>query len=276
MPAFLLERLENEKQTLPDDMKLGKVIVWALDAANAREVAKGSAKGDSSVAWDNATITDLSTVQSFANMSMQVKVHSADLALLPDINADIPMPSGNVVATAVINGGGTGYSDNDILTVDNGTKTRAATVRVTGETAGVIDTIELVDPGDRYTVDPTLSGETTTGGNADATVDLTMIANDYANLLGQIVDALNADAQIVGAAMDFGAGANGELNIASGSGGDDLGDLFVTVKFYQTGDGSKTAIPGLLGTVTDQGVATAVLKVALVASPVAGATIAKL
>ena len=103
-----------------------------------------------------------------------------------------------------------------------------------------------------------------------------MIANDYANLLGQIVDALNADAQIVGAAMDFGAGANGELNIASGSGGDDLGDLFVTVKFYQTGDGSKTAIPGLLGTVTDQGVATAVLKVALVASPVAGATIAKL
>jgi hypothetical protein len=278
MPAFLLERLENEKQTLPDDMKLGKLIVWAADAANAREVAKGAAKGDSSVAWDNATITDLSTIQSFAAMRLQIKIHSADLALLPDIDADIPMPTGNVIDTVVINDGGSAtYIVGEILTVLGGTAVRVCSMRITSVNAGVIDGIELVDPGDNYSGDPSLTANAVVGGSGTvATMDLTLVADDYKNLIGAIVTALNADAQIVGAAMDFGAGANGELNIASGGGGDDLGDLFVTAKFYQAGDLSKTAVPGLFGTLTSLGAAGDVLKVATVASPVAGATIAKL
>jgi hypothetical protein len=271
MPAYLLERLENEKTTLPGDMKLGKAVVWAATAADARAVAKGATEGDSSAAWDNATITDLSTVLNFSSMSMLVKIADS-----PEILVDIPTPSGNVVNTVALNAPGTGYSTNDILTISNGTKTRAATVRVTGQTGGVIDTIELVDPGDNYTVDPSTTGEAVTGGSgASATVDLTMIANDYKNLMGAMVTALNATV-LVGAAMDFGAGANGELQIASGSGGDDKGDLFVDAKIYQTADGSKTAVPGLLGTLTHQGIATDVLKVATVASPVAGVTISKL
>lgn len=269
MPAYMVEMLEGDKKTLIN-MVLGKVVVWASSVADAREVAKGASDGDSAVAWDDATVTDLATVQNFSGMSFLCRVNAAPL-----IDVDIPMPTGNVVATVAVNAGGTGYTVNDVVTLDNGTKTRAATIRVTAESAGVVTAVELVDPGDRYTVDPTLTGESTTGGNNDLTVDVTMIANDYANLLGQMVDSLNATA-ITGAAMDFGAGTNGELQIASGSGGDDLGDLSVDVRMYQTGDTSKTAVPGLLGTVTHEGVSTAVLKVAMVASPVAGVTLHRL
>jgi hypothetical protein len=139
-------------------------------------------------------------------MSLSVQVLDSS----PVVDVDVPMPTGNVVKTAVINGAGTGYTLNDILTVATGTKTRAATVRVTGETGGVIDSIELVDPGDNYTVDPTTTGVALTGGSgASATADLTMVANDYHNIMGAVVTSLNATTPIAAAAMDFGTGSGG-------------------------------------------------------------------
>lgn len=265
MPGYLVELLENEKMTLTDQ-KVGAQVVWAGSEAQARAIAKASRRGDSSAAWDNATVTDLSTVQSFAHLSMVVHVYDA----VPVIGVAVDMPAGNVVASGSIDTAGTGYSANDILTVATGTKTRAATFRVTtvggsGEVTG----IELVDPGDAYTVDPTLDGVATTvlpDNGSGCKLDLTMVANDYKNLVGAMVTALNATA-IDGAACDFGDGATGSLTIAAIA--DGIGDKNAHAAFYVTADPAKNEIPELLGTMTDQGIAAAVLNVLLVASPVA-------
>lgn len=263
--------------TLQKSMKLGKLFVWAEDATQAKSVAKAYTDGDSNAAWDNATVTDLSTAQTFADYALSVLVEDLGGTPDPDITVDSEMPAGAVVASGAINTAGTGYSTNDILTPTTGTKTRAATFRVTSVGgSGEVTGIELVDPGDRYMVDPTLEGVATTvapDNGSGCELDLVMIENDYLNLLGKIVTDLNATA-IAGAAVDMGAGSAGELLIASGSGGDDLGDRRVTAKFYLTSDASKQAVSGLLGTVTDEGAETDVLKVALVATPTAGSVIA--
>lgn len=264
MPAYLLELLENEKSTL-QNLKVGKMVVWAASEAQARAVAKAAREGDSSAAWDSATITDLSTVQNFSHLALKVQILDSS----PVVDVDVPMPSGNVVATVAIAAGGTGYSVNDVLTIATGTKARAATARVTSESGGVVDGIELVDPGDSYTVDPTTSGVATTGGGGTGcTLDLTLVANGYNNIMGAAVTALNALSGIAAAAMDFGTGTGGTLTIAGAS--DSLGDKNVAVWFYDVSDGTKTPIVGLLGAITDGGSAGAALSVLGVVSPVAG------
>ena len=259
----MVELLENEKITLTDQ-KSGVQVVWAGSVAQARAIAKASRRGDSSAAWDNATVTDLSTVQSFAHLSMVVHVYDA----VPIIGVTVDMPAGNVVASGAIDTAGTGYQVNDIVSVDGGTAVRAATFRVTTVGgSGEITGIELVDPGDSYTVDPDLTANAVTGGNGSSgALDLTMVANDYKNLVGAMVTALNATA-IDGAACDFGDGATGSLTIAAIA--DGIGDKNAHAAFYVTADPAKNEIPGLLGTMTDQGIAAAVLNVLLVASPVA-------
>jgi hypothetical protein len=271
MPAFLVELAEDEKATLQGN-KLGKVIVFAGSSADAKDVAAGSSEGDSNTAWQNATVTDLSTVPEFDHLSLEVTVHGQS----PEISDTVTAPTGNVVKTVTINGAGTGYSVNDILVLSTGTFTRAATCRVTAETGGLIDSVELVDPGDAYTVDPTASAGATTGGNADATVDVTVVGDDYHNLMGAIVTALNANAAIAGAAMDFGTGSGGTLTIATGGGGDDLGDAMVTAKFYLTADGGKVGIDAMLGTLVSEGVSTDPLTVLGMATQVAGKVLATL
>lgn len=79
-----------------------------------------------------------------------------------------------VLAGAVsvaIAGGGTGYTDGDVLTVVGGTGT-AATLTVQ-ETAGVVDSVVITTAGD-YSVLPTNPVSVTGGtGNDDATFNLT-------------------------------------------------------------------------------------------------------
>lgn len=273
MPAFLVELAENEKATLSSN-KLGKVLVWAGTSADAKDVAKASAEGDSNAAWENATVTDLSTVQNFSHLSLKVQVLDSS----PVVDVDVPMPTGNVLKSVVINSGGSPtYVVGDILTINGGTSVRAATLRVTSVNAGVIDGIEVVDPGDTYSVDPTTTANAVTGGGGSgATMDLTMIANDYHNLMGAVVTSLNATTPIAGAAMDFGTGTGGTLTIAVGSGGDDLGDKDAAAWFYVTADPSKTPIDGMLGTLTDLGSATDDLSVLGMATQVSGKVLATL
>ena len=273
MPAYLVELQENEKTQLQKSMVLGKLVVWAESATQAKSVAKGWTEGDSNAAWDNATVTDLSTVQDFSGLGIYFLVH--DLATEdpdPDIEVDVTMPSGNVVASGTIDTAGTGYSENDILTPATGTKTRAATFRVTSVGgSGEVTGIELVDPGDRYTVDPTLDGVATTASPANGSgceLDLVMIANDYKNLIGKAVTDLNATV-IDGAAVDF---ANDLLTVAAIA--DGLGDRMLVAKFYQVLDPAKVEVTGLFDTVVDEGVEAAVLTVALEPSVVAGKVLA--
>lgn len=77
------------------------------------------------------------------------------------------------VSTGSITDGGTGYSVNDVLTLDGGNGD--ATVTVTGVTLGVIDSLTLTTPGTGYKVGEfyTLIGE----GNEDAVYEVTALAN---------------------------------------------------------------------------------------------------
>lgn len=92
------------------------------------------------------------------------------IALLDDIAAEAVKQE---VGVAVVNSGGTGYSVSDVLTVSGGTGT-AATLTVTAETGGVIDTVDITTPG-RYTVFPTSPASVTGGGGSSATFDLTAV-----------------------------------------------------------------------------------------------------
>lgn len=85
-----------------------------------------------------------------------------------------------IVATAVVAAGGTGYSLNDILTIQGGTFGQAARVQVTGETGGVIDSVQLIDAGTYDANDTPTSPAAVTGGTGgdDATITLTFTAQE--------------------------------------------------------------------------------------------------
>ncbi len=107
---------------------------------------------------------------------------------------------------------GTGYADDDILTVVGGTFTTAATIRVTGQTAGVIDTIAIEDEGD-YSVAPTGTLTTTGGTGSGATITATF--NGVVGLRELILKGVGSGAEeiFVGARsyVDGGGARNWEL-----------------------------------------------------------------
>jgi hypothetical protein len=88
---------------------------------------------------------------------------------------------------------------------------------------------------------------------------MTFTSDLYVNVFAEMVGLLNANSIITGAAFDDAAPL---LTISSI--GDALGDLKVQAEFLY-GD---EAIPGLLGAMTDEGIAAAVLSVATIAAPV--------
>lgn len=93
------------------------------------------------------------------------------------------------VSAAGVNDGGTGHAVDDIITVALGTggAGTAATLRVTGETAGVIDTVSVETAGD-YDVQPGdgdtnpvvgIAQASTTGSGINAVFDLTFIGYKF-------------------------------------------------------------------------------------------------
>lgn len=79
-----------------------------------------------------------------------------------------------LVATAAISAGGTGYAKGDVLTVSGGTFGEAAEVEVTTVAAGVVTAISLIHAGTYTDSDtPTSPAATTGGGNDDCTLTLT-------------------------------------------------------------------------------------------------------
>jgi hypothetical protein len=124
-----------------------------------------------------------------------------------------------------------------------------------------VDTVEVVDPG-HYTAIPGNPASTTGGTGSGLTLTLTSDNDRMANFAAHLVTLLNATTPIAGAAVDMGA-TPPLLTIASGSGGDDLGDKAVLVEVLAPGV-AKKAVSGFLGTITDEGVATDVLSVQIV------------
>ncbi len=270
MPAFLVELPASGGRQLIGGAN--SFIVFALNAADARAAAANHVSGDSDALWNSAqtTVTEIIAGTTLpADYELEIKVTD-------DGGAGIAIPAvfharggaGNLAIASAVVGAAAGatYSDDDIEVLAGGTFTRAATVRVTGETAGAVDTVEIVDPGE-YTILPTLD-EIVTSGNGDGnlTVDGVAAAVDsYEVLLGQMVTLLNADPEIDNAAVDFSEGAAGARLFTIASIADDIGDSLV---FARLGSPHAGDIPSLIGTIVDEGIAGAVLTFAL---PAAGA-----
>lgn len=269
MPAYLVQLPSTAQFNLIGGAD--SLVVFAGTAAEAKDMAKAYYDGDGDAQWDAATATEIVAGSDWSDFELRVAILDAGTPF--EIAAQ---PDGIAVTAAAIQAGGTGYSENDILTVSGGTSTRAATLRVTSVNTGVVDGIEVVDPGE-YTVVPTDPVSVTGGdGNDDATFNLTSSANAFESMLANAVSLLNANAQVSGAAIDMGAGSAPLLTIAEGSGTDDLGDKAVEVEMLYVSGTNKTPIAGLVGTITDEGVSTDDLDVEFDPSPVVPNVVAAL
>lgn len=255
MPAFLVTLPVNARFTLPGGAT--NIVVFAADAGDAKATAKSRVSGDSDAAWAAATVVEITAETDFSSGEWAFKV--AILDSTPVVNLTTDGSSIGVGTVAVNSGGNVTYVVADILTVVGGTATRAATLRVTSVNAGVVDGVELVDPGE-YTVAPSLTANAVTGGGGDsATIDLTVVTGEYINFTAEMVGLLNAESIIAAAAMDLGVGGSTDLLLTIAAISDGLGDRQVQLSFERNG----VAVPGLVSTIVDEGIAAAVLTMAI-------------
>ena len=281
MPAYLVEVPENQRVN-----NRHALSVFAADETDARTAAKMQFPEDPDELWDVvATVTEVVAgvelkdagtgwtmwcrVSGAAGQTAGfdpyiVEVDGLDKNLYRSKN--VSGSNRRHIGSVAIDGGGTGYAVNDILTAAGGTGPRSATFRVTGQAAGVINAVELVDPGE-YRELPTLAANAVTGGSGSgATLDLTQAdEGSYEALMGQMVTGLNASPDIDNAAVDFSEGGAGARELTVASAGDSIGDATVEFECRQNG----TPFDPLVGTITDEGAAGAALTVEIPASPLA-------
>jgi hypothetical protein len=265
MPAFLVE-LPVEQPGASGYVGGNVAVVFAADAEDALAAADAQFGQDARGLFTAiGTATEIVAETDMEGYSLHVRVW--DAVPLIDVEAVTDAVAGLGANAVAIQAGGTGYTAADILTVGGGTASRAATLRVTSINAGVVDGIELVDPGE-YSVLPSNPVAVTGGtGGDDATFNLTSNGGvDYTALFAMAVGLLNADAQIDGASVDLGEGGIGATDltfiVALGGGNDDLGDKNMIVEFRKNG----TAVPSLVGALTDGGVAADNLEFAIPAA----------
>ncbi|MHA2063686.1 MAG: hypothetical protein ACXABY_04805 [Candidatus Thorarchaeota archaeon] len=270
MPAYLVE-LPNG----PATQLIGgadKLVVFAADAADARAAASGHADGDSNAIWDTlATVTEVvaGTELADSGSGWEAFVRLSGAATMPggDLLAQAKGTDHLHVGAVALNDGGVAtYVIDDILTAVGGTFTRAATFRVITVSTGVITAVELVDPG-HYSVAPSLVGNAVSGGGGTgALLDLTMAdPNSYEAILGELVGLCNSHPDIANSDVDLSEGAAGARLFTVSSIADGLGDGSLVFEFRQNG----TTFAPLVGAITHEGVAGAVITAAIPASPIA-------
>lgn len=103
-------------------------------------------------------------------------------------------PQNYIAQSVAIDDGGTGYTAGDVLTLSGGQFSIPVELTVTGETGGVIDTVEITNAGN-YTVIPTDPVPVTGGTGAGAEFNLTFIQpyNFWIHETGK--DAVNGQSQ---------------------------------------------------------------------------------
>ena len=123
----------------------------------------------------------------------------------------------------------------------------------------------MVDPGD-YEVLPSLTANAVTGGGGTAaTMDLTSATQgDYESVMGQLVSLLNANVDIANADVDLSEGGAGVRLLTLASIADNIGDASVVVEVRKNG----VSQPSLVSTIVHEGVAGAVLTMAIPAVPI--------
>ncbi len=284
MPNFIVQLPESA--TVSNMSEAARtMIIFAADADAARRAAAGRFEGDGNALWnDVATVTELvvgadlsdagikgwtlyARISVGAALTVDPTIFEVDGQTKNQAQGVLGNTRLHISDNIVVDGGGTGYADDDIVTFVGGTFSRVATCRVTGETAGVIDTVELVDPGE-YTVLPAsllaVGDDSGTAGD-DATFDLEQAeVGGYEALLAQMVTdmALNADFTTV---LDMSENALGTRLFTLSDIGDDIGDSIV--EFEMRHNGTEETV--LMSTIVDDGIAGAVLTVALPALPLA-------
>lgn len=284
MPNFLVELPESQTYS-----QLGegatKMVIFAADEAGARRAAAGRFDGDGNELWNTeATVIELVVGlnladagdpdgwQAFARITGGA-VQTVDPIVVSALGQTRDPVRGvlgkdriHVGSIALNDGGVTTYAIDDILTAAGGTFTRAATFRVITVSTGVITAVELVDPGE-YTIAPTplTANPVTGGGGTAATIDLTLaLVGSYEMLLAQLLTELDTFADLT-PSLDLSEGASGARLLTLATVGDDIGDAAIEVELRHNG----TAETVLLGVIVDEGLAGAVLTVALPASPIA-------
>ena len=263
MPAYLVEMPDVTGLTLHEGAN--KMVVFAADVTSAHEACEAHFPGTE--AWvDLAVVTEIVAGANLSGYQFQVTITGA---AGQSTDADFTALGGNLNIAVeadpapIVNAAGATYSDDEIATLVGGVFTRAATVRITGETGGAVDTVEVVDPGEYTTLPGPTAVVTSGGGNSAMTLDIiTSAASAFEVLMGQMVTLLNSHPDITGAGVDMSEGAMGArlFTFSDGGGGDDLGDADVTVRF---GFGAAGDVSSLKGTITDAGATTAVTSMAL-------------
>lgn len=115
------------------------------------------------------------------------------------------------------------------------------------------------DAWENFSVNIIVAHPTTYAIVANVTVDGSSSNDTIDEIAAALVTALNAT-DIDNASYDS---ATNILTVASGSGGDDLGDHKVTVKVYRKADAGKQAIASMVGAVTHGGASTDALTIQL-------------
>ena len=100
----------------------------------------------------------------------EVRIYDDDNVTSRDTEITGTEVSESILQAATIINGGTGYSDNDTITLVGGSFTSPATLNVDTQSGGVITSVSITSPGDAYTSDPSAPVAVTGGtGNDDAT-----------------------------------------------------------------------------------------------------------
>lgn len=267
MPAFLVELPASGGKTLIGASD--SLVVFAANATDARAMAANAFDGDSNPLWNDAITTVTEIIEGVSLPSG----FELEIRITQDTGNGILVPStfrarggaGNLALSGGVIGSDAGllYVDDEVVTIVGGTFTRAATFRCEG--TGAVTAIDMMDPGE-YTVLPTLDEMVTTSsliGDDALTIDgVAAVENSYEVLMGQMVTLLNANAEIAGAGVDFSELLAGTrlFTMTDGGGGDDLGDSTVIMRLGTPHSGN---VPGLIGTLTHEGAANAVLSFAL-------------
>lgn len=249
MPAYLVELPTTLGQTLLNGNN--RFVVFAATTADAKDIVKDQFAGFSSTFNNNlvaaATVTEIVAGTSLAGYMLNVKI----LDSTPEVNETVTATGVSMVKSIAINNGGTGYSGSDVLTVLGGTGTSCTITVDSVDGSGVITAASVTTLG-AYTVDPSVTANAVTGGGGSAaTFDLTLIDDTIETLAILMSEALNSTSIIANSSFNL---STNVLTIATGSGGDDLGDKTVEVKLYApNGHG---VISSFVTTIVDEGVST--------------------
>ncbi len=272
MPAFLVQYPARTGFPLPEGANA--FVVFATNAANARAMVAGQFGGDANALIQSADMAVTEVVVADAALDSGYDMHMRVVdAADGDGNVFVSVKSGESLAIEgfVIDDQGIAtYVLDDILTVIGGTFNRAATFRVTSLDTGTVDGVELADPGD-YTVLPSLVANAVSGGGGTGVLlDLVpALAGSWAQLAGMMVTKINALTGHTGAAVDMSESESGARIFTVSSIGDAFGDGTLTFEVVKNG----VALPQLVSTLVDGGIAAAVLTAAIPASPLAAARV---